>query len=104
MSTVVAPVPTVVADGRVEGRLRGRNLRPSRIVLHTALIILALAWLVPIGTAVYSSFRYFAEDTQINGVFSAPETLTLEVDKRTAVAASRLRTVSISVSPFFTLD
>lgn len=77
MSAVATSAPAVVAGARVD-RLGRRNLRPGRIVLHTVLIILALAWLVPIGTAVYSSFRYFGADTQINGVFSAPETLTLD--------------------------
>jgi len=49
-----------------------------RLLLYVVLTILAMAWLVPIGTAVYSSFRYFESDTQVNGVFSAPATLTLD--------------------------
>ena len=49
-----------------------------RVLLYVVLTVLALAWLVPIGTAVYSSFRYFEADTQVNGVFSWPETLTLD--------------------------
>ncbi len=59
-------------------RVSRRSVKPARIVLQTVLIVLALAWLVPIGTALYSSFRYFESDTQVNGVFSAPETLTLD--------------------------
>ena len=39
--------PTVA----VEGRRGGATSDPGRIILHTSLIILALAWLVPIGTA-----------------------------------------------------
>ena len=49
-----------------------------RVLLYVVLTVLALAWLVPIGTAVYSSFRYFEADTQVNGVFSWPDTLTLD--------------------------
>ena len=44
-----------------------------RVLLYVVLTVLALGWLVPIGTAVYSSFRYFEADTQVNGVFSWPE-------------------------------
>ena len=44
-----------------------------RVLLYVVLTVLALGWLVPIGTAVYSSFRHFEADTQVNGVFSWPE-------------------------------
>jgi multiple sugar transport system permease protein len=56
--------------------------RRGRIVLHVFLITVALVWLVPIGAAIYSSFRYFEADTQVNGVFSMPETLTLDNYRR----------------------
>ena len=49
-----------------------------RLLLHTFLVVMALAWLVPIGTAIYNSFRYYVSDTQPNGPFSLPDTLTLD--------------------------
>jgi multiple sugar transport system permease protein len=51
--------------------------RAGRILLHAFLITMALIWLVPIFGALYSSFRPYS-DTQNNGVFSMPDTLTLE--------------------------
>jgi len=60
------------------GRQPKPPLRPMRIVLHVFLITMALAWLLPIGTAVYNSFRFYESDTQVNGPFSLPDTLTLE--------------------------
>ncbi len=56
--------------------------RAGRIVLHAFLITIALVWLVPIVAAFYSSFRFFETDTNIKGVFSMPETLTLENYRR----------------------
>ena len=52
--------------------------RGGRVVLQVFLITVALLWLVPIVAAIYSSFRFFESDTNVNGVFSMPETLTLE--------------------------
>ncbi len=57
---------------------RGPLITPMRLVLHAFLIVMALGWLLPIGTAVYNSFRYYQSDTLPNGPFSAPETLTLD--------------------------
>jgi multiple sugar transport system permease protein len=54
------------------------KLKPARVVLHVLLITLALAWLVPVGTALYNSFRFYESDTQVNGVFSLPDSLTFE--------------------------
>lgn len=76
MTSVTAVVPRIHAD-RV-ARTSGRRFRPARAFLYVSLTALALAWLVPIGTAVYSSFRYFEADTNVNGVISVPETLTLD--------------------------
>ena len=53
-------------------------LKPMRVVLHVFLITMAVAWLVPIGTAIYNSFRFYESDTQVNGPFSLPNSLTLE--------------------------
>jgi multiple sugar transport system permease protein len=52
------------------------KLAPSRILLHCFLIMVALIWLIPIVTALYNSFRNYSSDTQVNGPFSAPDSLT----------------------------
>ncbi len=57
---------------------QGGGIRPARVFLHLCLVIVALAWLLPVATAVYNSFRRYADDTQVNGPFSAPKTLTLD--------------------------
>jgi multiple sugar transport system permease protein len=77
VAVVTAPVGTTVDVAAVERARRG-GVKPMRVLLYVVLTVLALGWLLPIGTAVYSSFRYFEADTQVNGVFSWPESLTLE--------------------------
>lgn len=67
-----------VLEAARQGRQPKPPLRPMRIVLHVFLVTVALAWLVPIGTAVYNSFRFYAADTQVNGPFSLPSSLTLD--------------------------
>jgi len=52
--------------------------RAKRWSMQAVLITVAIVWLIPMVTALYSSFRYFQSDSQINGVFSMPETLTLD--------------------------
>ncbi len=74
---------TTSEDGLEEIRVlsaerRGARITPMRLGLHAFLIVMALGWLLPIGTAVYNSFRYYQSDTLPNGPFSAPETLTLD--------------------------
>ena len=74
---------TTSQDGLEEIRVlsaerRGPRITPRRLVLHAFLIVMALGWLLPIGTAVYNSFRHYQSDTLPNGPFSAPETLTLD--------------------------
>ena len=76
MTSVTVAMTAVEAQPVAQSR--GRRFRPARALLYAALTTLALAWLVPIGTAVFSSFRYFEADTNVNGVFSMPETLTLD--------------------------
>jgi multiple sugar transport system permease protein len=71
------------AGGRAATRagaltLNRKPLRAPRVLLHVFLVVVALAWLLPLATAVYSSFRYYVSDTQVNGVFSLPETFTLD--------------------------
>jgi len=55
-----------------------RRFRPKRVLLQAFLVTMALAWLIPIGTALYNSFRYYEADTQVNGPFSLPDRLTLD--------------------------
>jgi multiple sugar transport system permease protein len=59
-------------------RSEEKRVRPARVVLHTFLIVMAIGWLIPIGTAVYNSFRFYEADTQPNGPFSWPKALTLQ--------------------------
>jgi len=49
-----------------------------RVLLHTFLITMAVVWLIPIGTAIYNSFRFYEADTQVNGPFAPPDRLTLD--------------------------
>jgi len=60
------------------GRKGLASTRWGRVLLHAFLIGLAVLWLVPIVAAFYSSFRFFETDTNIYGVFSMPQALTLE--------------------------
>ena len=59
-------------------RRRGTRITPMRVLLHVFLITMAIAWLIPIGTAIYNSFRFYEADTQVNGPFSLPDRLTLD--------------------------
>ncbi len=67
-----------MSDVAVPRRDHTPKLRPGRIALHAFLITVALAWLIPIGTAIYNSFRFYEADTQANGPFSAPSALTTQ--------------------------
>lgn len=52
--------------------------RGPRMLLHGVMITIAVLWLIPMVAAFYASFRYFESDSNVNGVFSLPETLTLD--------------------------
>ncbi|MCB1001897.1 MAG: carbohydrate ABC transporter permease [Acidimicrobiales bacterium] len=52
--------------------------RGPRLLLQGVLITIAVLWLIPMVAALYASFRYFESDSNVNGVFSLPETLTLD--------------------------
>ena len=58
--------------------MRSARVRPMRVALYAFLTVMALAWLLPVVTALYNSFRFYEADTQPNGPFALPETLTLE--------------------------
>jgi len=72
-ATTLAP-DTAQPRSRPEKSSRGRRVRPGRIVLHTFLALTALAWLVPILWAVYTSLRPYSE-TQSHGYLSWAHTL-----------------------------
>ncbi len=59
----------------VTARAPGQS-KPLRVLTYAFLTTVALLWLVPIGGAIYSSFRPYAE-TQRKGIFSLPDDLTL---------------------------
>jgi multiple sugar transport system permease protein len=67
-----------VLDVARQRRRRQSRLTPKRVLLQAFLITMALAWLLPIATALYNSFRYYEADTQVNGPFSLPDRLTLD--------------------------
>lgn len=52
--------------------------RGPRLLLQGVLITIAVLWLIPMVAALYAPFRYFESDSNVNGVFSLPETLTLD--------------------------
>ena len=54
------------------------KLTLPRLILQVFLVTMALLWLVPVGTAVYNSFRNYASDTAVNGAFGAPNSLTFD--------------------------
>lgn len=56
--------------------------RGSNLVLHTFLAVVAMAWLIPMGTALYNSFRSFEGDTLPNGPFAWPKSLSLDNYRR----------------------
>lgn len=54
-----------------------KRRRWSRAFLYVFLTLMAILWLVPVGSAVYAAFRPYAE-TQKYGIFSWPKSLTLQ--------------------------
>lgn len=67
-----------ITESRTEFVENKPPLRPARVLLQIFLITIALLWLVPIGTALYNSFRFYESDTAVNGAFAPPDTLTTE--------------------------
>lgn len=56
---------------------RSPRARTMRGLLHAFLIVMALGWLIPIGGALYSAFRPFAETSE-RGFLSWPHAFTLQ--------------------------
>jgi len=67
----------VRAETRAQPIVRRKRRRPGRVVLHVFLFVTAVVWIVPIGWAVFTSFRSYA-DTAIHGYVSIPHVLTLD--------------------------
>lgn len=78
MSTIAAEPATPVTVPQRAPRPKAPRIKPMRIVLHTFLVAMAVAWLIPVVTAIYNSFRFYESDTQVNGPFSAPNDLTMQ--------------------------
>ncbi|MDY7100323.1 MAG: carbohydrate ABC transporter permease [Actinomycetota bacterium] len=78
MSAVTVERPESPVATAPPARPRTGGIRAPRVVLQVFLIGVALAWLVPVVTAVYNSFRYYESDTQVNGPFGVAETLTFD--------------------------
>jgi len=67
---------TAAVAARARGATRRRTLRLPRVGLHVFLAGAALLWLAPVGWAVFTSFRPYA-DTAQHGYVSVPHTLSL---------------------------
>jgi multiple sugar transport system permease protein len=64
------------AEPAVAARRR-RPIRPARVVLNVFLVVTALAWLIPLLWAVYTSLRPYA-DTATRGYVSLPGELNFD--------------------------
>jgi multiple sugar transport system permease protein len=75
---MVATTTVAVAEkAKVKVGPKKRSPVP-RFLLHLFLIIMSVAWMVPLVGALISSFRDYASDTVQNGVFSKPKHLGLQ--------------------------
>ena len=69
---------TLPADAAARSRGQAVNRRRLRRgVLHAFLIVVTIIWLFPLGWAIYTSFRPYA-DTTLHGYVSLPSSLTLD--------------------------
>ncbi len=76
MADVTLTRPTDQPVAKAQGNLGPRRLRTA--LLHIILATIAIAWLIPIASAVYTALRTFADGTA-NGPWSfPPHSLTLE--------------------------
>ena len=77
MTTVARPTSSPARPRKTEEDKDTAPLRPARVFLHTCLIIISAAWLLPLLWAAYTSLRPY-EETAANGYVSIAQTLTLE--------------------------
>jgi ABC-type glycerol-3-phosphate transport system permease component len=69
VTEVVAPeiltAEILAADNQltIVGKRGVSYSRGGRILLHGFLTVVAIGWLIPIGAAIYASFRFFESDT-----------------------------------------
>ena len=79
MTAVATPTSQTSPSGpgRPSRRDDNRRLRPGRVVLHTVLVLVSAAWLLPLLWAAYTSLRPY-EETARNGYVSLAEALTFE--------------------------
>ena len=81
MTAAIKPsTPGGRADRPVTSRRTGeldRGLRPARVFLHGTLILVCLAWLIPLLWAAYTSLRPY-EETAKYGYVSIARSLTLQ--------------------------
>ena len=77
MTAVETPKAAASSEPVTPLRADKAPLRPARVLLHTCLVLISLAWLLPMLWAAYTSLRPY-EETAENGYVSIAKTLTLE--------------------------
>jgi multiple sugar transport system permease protein len=78
MTAVATPRPASAEAARAPLPPRpAPPLRPARVLLHVSLVLISLAWLVPLLWAAYTSLRPY-DETARNGYVSIAKSLTLE--------------------------
>jgi multiple sugar transport system permease protein len=60
--------PSIATPLAVARTKRRRGLRPGRILLHAFLITTSLIWLLPIGWAIYTALRPYADTARLGYV------------------------------------
>ena len=77
MTAVSTPAPPAPSQPVAPLKADKAPLRPARVLLHTCLVLVSLAWLLPMLWAAYTSLRPY-DETAENGYVSIAKTLTLE--------------------------
>ena len=70
-------VGSAAVRGTGDGQRRRPKIRASRALLHVILAVWALAWLLPLLWAVYTSLRPYSETAE-KGYVSLPDSLTFD--------------------------
>lgn len=77
MTAVSTPAPPAPSQPVTPLKADKAPLRPARVLLHTCLVLVSLAWLLPMLWAAYTSLRPY-DETAENGYVSIAKTLTLQ--------------------------